>query len=122
MSKLLDYFFAEDIRRDIKNVRDRVATYTSEKVFRKHFPRGLEFIGLIQSSFLPNIIDIFGMGSLAYSIDYKDPIAITMSLSIMASSELSRRTSRKYTIHKLEEAESYICYEHYKSDQDYDNI
>lgn len=122
MSKLLDYIFAEDIRREIADAQSRVMTYASEEVFRKHFPKGLEFNGLIQSSFLPNLMNVFGIGSLAYSIDREDPIAITMSLLITASSELFRRVSRKSIIHKLEEAESDICYKHYNLDQDYDTI
>lgn len=122
MSKLLDYIFAEDIRREIAEVKSRVMTYTSEDVFRKQFPKGLEFNGLIQSSLLPNLMNVFGIGSLAYYIDHKNPIAITISLGIMAFSELFRRVSRKSIIHKLEEAESDICHKHYNSDQDYDTI
>lgn len=123
MSKLLDYIFAEDIRREIEKARSRVMTYASEDVFRNHFTKKVEIQGMVESSTLPNILTFGAIINSVYSISLGYYIGgIVFSIGLISTSEILRNNSRKSIIHKLEEAESEICYKYYKSDQDYDKI
>lgn len=123
MSKLLDYVFAEDIRREIDEAKSRVMTYASESIFRDHFKKKVEIQGMVESSLLPNILTIGAIINSVYSISLGDYIrGIVFSIGLISTSEILRNNSRRSIIHKLEEAESEICYKHYKSDQDYDKI
>lgn len=123
MSKLLDYVFAEDIRREIDEAKSRVMTYASESIFRDHFTKKVETQGMVGSSLLPNILTIGSIINSVYSISLGYYIGgIVFSIGLISTSEILRNNSRRSIIHKLEEAESEICYKHYKSDQDYDKI
>lgn len=122
MSKLLDYIFAEDIRREIDESKSRVMTYANDEVFRNYFQKRFELSGLMSSSTIPNITSLLGLGSIPYFIHNEDYIGGTLALFAIVLLEWNRKVSRKSIIHKLEEAESEICYNHYNSDQDYDKL
>ena len=110
--RVLDYVFAEDIRRDIEEARQRCIEYVGvgEKVFRQHFPKKTEILGMFDSSWLPNILTLGSIASLAYSLsrsDYVGGLILSLALGLVSEKGV-RAVCRESLIHKIDEASSNI--------------